>query len=91
MTSGEIVGCIFLSTDKLFWMEELSVGSSSNFINDGGFKIKKNGSWNMLSSSGFGEKSIKSIISTSDGFIRWHLTVWLDSMLKAEKFPAGVT
>ena len=30
-------------------MEELSVGSGSNFINDGWFKIKEDGSWDMLS------------------------------------------
>merc|ERR1711896_16626 len=34
VTSGEVVGGIFLTRDELLWMEELSVSSSSNFIND---------------------------------------------------------
>ena len=37
------------------------------------------------------EKGIESIITTTDGFIGWHLTVWLDSVLKAEELPASVT
>jgi len=37
MSSGEVVGGIFLSGDQLFWVEELSVGSGSNFINNGWF------------------------------------------------------
>jgi len=41
MTSGEVVGSIFFTGDKLFRMEELSVGTSSYFINDSGFKIKE--------------------------------------------------
>jgi len=91
MSSGEVVGSIFFSGDQLFWVEELSVGSSSNFINDGWFQIQKNGSWDVFSSSSFREESVESIITSSDGFIRWHLTVWLDSVFKTEQFPTGVT
>ena len=35
MSSGEVVGGIFLSGDELLWMEELSVGSGSNLIDNG--------------------------------------------------------
>jgi hypothetical protein len=45
----------------------------------------------VFSSSGFGEESVEGVISSSDGLIGRHLTVRLDSVLKAEKFPAGVT
>jgi len=41
VTSGEIVGSIFFTGDKLFGMEELSVGTSSYFIDDSGFEIKE--------------------------------------------------
>jgi len=91
VSSGEVVGSIFFSGDQLFWVEELSVSSSSNFINDGWFQIQKNGSWDVFSSSSFREESVESIITSSDGFIRWHLTVWLDSVFKTEQFPTGVT
>ena len=72
-------------------MEELSVGSSSNLINDGGLEIEENASGDVLAGSSLGEEGVESIITTTDRFIRWHLTIWLDTVLKAEEFPAGVT
>jgi hypothetical protein len=36
VTSGEVVGGIFLTGDELFGVEELSVGTSSDFIDDSG-------------------------------------------------------
>jgi len=91
VSSGEVVGGIFFSRNQLFRVEKLSVCSSSDFINDGGFKIKENGSGDVFSSSSFTEESVEGIISSSDSFVRGHLTIRLDSVLKAEKFPAGVT
>jgi hypothetical protein len=38
----------------------------------------------VLSSSSFWEKGVESIISSTDRFIRWHLTVWLNSVLETE-------
>jgi len=91
MSSGEVVGGVFLSGDELLWMEELSVGSGSDFIDNGWLEIKEDGSWNVLSSTSLGEEGVEGIITTTDGFVGWHLTVWLDSVLKAEEFPTGVT
>jgi hypothetical protein len=45
----------------------------------------------VFSGSGFGEESVEGVVSTSDGLVRGHLTVRLDSVLEAEEFPAGVT
>ena len=50
-------------------MEELSVSSGSNFINDCWFKIKEDGSWDMLSGTGLGEEGVEGIITTTDGFV----------------------
>jgi hypothetical protein len=91
VSSGEVVGGILLSGDELFWVEQLSVSSSSDFIDNGWFQIQENGSWNVLSSSGLGEESVESIITASDSFIGWHLSVWLNSVLKTEQFPTGIT
>jgi len=91
MSSGEVVGGVFLSGDELLWMEELSVSSGSNFIDNGWFKIKEDGSWNVLTSTSLGEEGVEGIVTTTDRFVGWHLTIWLDSVLKAEEFPAGVT
>jgi len=91
VTSGEVVGGIFLSGDELFGVEELSVGTSSDFIDDGGFQVKEDSSWDVLAGTSLGEEGVEGIITTTDGLVRWHLTIRLDTVLKAEEFPAGVT
>jgi len=91
MTSGEVVGGIFLSRDKLLWMEELSVGSGSDLIDDGWLEIEEDGSWDMLASTSLGEEGVEGIVTTTDGFVGWHLTIWLNTVLEAEELPAGVT
>jgi hypothetical protein len=72
-------------------MEQLSVGSSSHLIDDGGFQIEEHTSRNVFSGTSFRKESVESIVSSSNGFIRWHLSIWLNSVFKTEKFPAGVT
>ena len=91
VTTGEVVGGIFLSGDELLWVEELSVGSGSDLIDNSWLEIKEDGSWDVLASTGLREEGVESIITTSNGLVRWHLTVWLDSVLEAEKLPACVT
>ena len=91
MSSGEVVGSIFLSGDKLLWMEELSVGSSSNLINDSWLEIEENCSWDVLTGTSLGEEGVESIVTTTDRLIGWHLTIWLNTVLKAEELPACVT
>ena len=48
MSSGEVVGSIFFSRDELLWMEELSVGSSSDLIDNGWLEIEEDSSWDCL-------------------------------------------
>jgi len=91
VTTSEVVGSILLTRDELLWVEELSVGTSSNLIDNGGFEIEEDTTRNVLTSTSLGEEGVESIITTSDGLVRWHLTIWLNTMLEAEKFPAGVT
>jgi hypothetical protein len=91
MSSGEVVGSIFFTGDELLWMEELSVGSGSDLIDNGWLEIEEDGSWDVLTSTSLGEEGVESIITTTNGFVGWHLTIWLDSVLKAEELPAGVT
>jgi len=69
MSSGEVVGGVLLTSDELLWMEELSVSSGSDFINNSWFKIKEDGSWDMLTSTSLGEEGVESIITTTDGFV----------------------
>jgi hypothetical protein len=91
VSSGEVVGSIFLSGDELLRVEELSVGSGSDLINDGWLEVEEDGSWNVLAGTGLGEEGVEGIITTSDSLVRWHLTIRLNTVLKAEEFPASVT
>ena len=45
----------------------------------------------MLASSGLREEGVEGVISTSDGLVRGHLAIRLDSMLKAVQLPASIT
>merc|ERR1719219_1029767 len=90
MSTSVVVGSIFLSGDELFRVEELAVGSSSDFINDSGFQINKDCSGYVFAGSSFSKESSEGVI-TSHHFIGWHLTVRLDAMFQAVEFPAGVS
>jgi len=91
MSSGEVVSSILFTGDQLFWVEELSVGTSSDFVNNGWFEIKEDTSGDVFTGTGFTEEGVESIITTTNGFVRWHLSIGLDSVLKAEEFPTGIT
>jgi len=91
VTSGEVVGGILFTRDELLWMEELSVGTSSDLIDDGWLEIEEDASWDVLSSTSLGEEGVEGIITTTDGLVRWHLSIRLDAVLEAEQLPTGVT
>jgi len=91
VTSGEVVGSIFLSGDELFRVEQLSVGTSSDLIDDGRFQVEEDSSWDVLAGTSLREEGVEGIVTTTDGLVRGHLTIRLDTVLEAEEFPAGVT
>ena len=91
VTTGEVVGGILLSGDELLGVEELSVGTGTDLIDDGWLEIEEDRAGNVLASTSLGEEGVESIIATTDGLVGWHLTVWLDTVLEAEELPAGVT
>jgi hypothetical protein len=91
VTASEVVSSIFLSGDQLFRVEQLTVGTSADFIDDGWFEIEEDASRDVLASTSLGEEGVESIIATTDGLVGGHLTVGLDTVLEAEELPAGVT
>lgn len=91
MSSCIIIGGILLASDKLFRMEKLSVCSCSNLINDSRFQIDENCPGNMFPGPSFTEESIKTVVPTTDSFVRWHLPVRLDPMFEAIQLPARVS
>jgi len=91
MTSGEVVGGILFSGDELLGVEELSVGTSSDLIDDGWLEIEEHTSWDVLSSTSLGEEGVEGIITTSNSLVGWHLSIRLDAVLEAEELPTGIT
>ena len=91
VSSGVVVGSILLAGDKLLRVEELSISSGSDLINNGGLKIQEDGPRDVLSSSSLTEEGVEGIIATSNGFVRGHLTIGLDTVLQAVELPAGIT
>jgi len=91
VSSGIVVGGVFLACDQLLRVEELSVGAGSDLINDGWLEINEDGSGDVLSSAGLGEEGVERIVTSADGLVRGHLSIGLDSMLEAVKLPAGIT
>jgi hypothetical protein len=91
VTTGVVVGSIFLARDQLLRVEQLAVCTGTNFVNDRGFEIQKDTAWDVFASTSFGEKRVERIVTTTDGLIGRHLTIRLDTMLKAVQFPTGIT
>jgi hypothetical protein len=45
----------------------------------------------MFTSSRFAKKSVEGVVTSANSFVARHLTIGLDTMLKAEEFPASVS
>lgn len=82
---------IFFTRKQLLWVIDLTISTSTDFINNGGFKVHIDSTWDMLASTSLREEGIEGIFSDTNGLVRRHLTVLLDTMLKAIKFPARIT
>jgi len=91
VTTGVVVGGIFLSGDELLRVVELSVGTGTDLINYTRLKIKVDGTRDVLSGTGLGEEGVEGVITTTDGLVGRHLSIRLDTVLKAQKLPGAVT
>ncbi len=91
VTTGEVVSGIFFTRDELLGVEELSVGTGTDLIDDGRLEIEEDSAGDVLASTSLGEEGVESVVATTDGLVGGHLTVWLDTVLEAEELPAGVT
>ena len=91
MTTSVVVGGVLLSTDDLFGMVQLTVGSRPHLVTHGGLEINVHGTRDVLSGASLTEKGVESIVSSSNGLVTWHLTIRLDAVLEAVEFPAAVS
>mmetsp|Transcript_28147 Transcript_28147/g.58705 ORF Transcript_28147/g.58705 Transcript_28147/m.58705 type:complete len:261 (-) Transcript_28147:83-865(-) len=91
VTTGEVVGGVFLAGDELLRMEQLAVGAGTDLVDDGRLEINEDAARNVLASTSLREEGVEGVIAATDGLVRRHLAVRLDAVLEAEKLPAGVT
>ena len=71
-------------------MEQLAVGASADLVDHAGLKINEDGTRDVLACTSLGEEGVEGVIATTDGLVGGHLTVGLDSVLKAVELPAAV-
>jgi hypothetical protein len=91
VATSEVVGGIFLTGDKLLGVEELTVGTGTNLIDDGRLQIHEDATRDVLPGTSLGEEGVESIITTTNGLVRRHLTIRLNTVFQAEQLPARIT
>ena len=69
VSTSVVVGGILLAGDELFRVEQLSIGSSPHFIDNGGFQVEEDSTGNVFSGSSLAEEGVEGVITTSDGLV----------------------
>ena len=77
MSTSIVVGGILLSSDQLFRVEELAVGSSSDLVDDRRFEVDEDGPRHVLAGAGLGEEGRERIVAAVQ-LVRWHVAVGLE-------------
>ena len=88
VTTGIVVGSIFLTGNELLRVVKLAVSTGTDFITHTRFQINKYGTRYVFARTSFREKRVEGIITTTNGFVGRHLTIRLDAVLQAVKLPA---
>ena len=76
-----------LSVELVILGRETNKGTLTN---NSGLQVNKHSSGDMLSGPCLTKEGVESIISSTDGFVGGHLTVWLDAVLQTVELPAGI-
>ena len=53
-------------------------------------QIYEHSTGDMLARPSLAEEGVKGIVTSTDGLVRGHLAIGLDSVLQAVQFPAGI-
>jgi hypothetical protein len=70
---------------------KLTVGTSTDFVNDSWLEVNKDSTRNMLASTSLREEGVESVVFRTDGLVIRDLSIRLNTVLEAEEFPAGIT
>ena len=57
---------------------------------NGGLEVHEDSAGHVLAGAGLAEEGVEGVVSTSDGLVAGHLTIRLDTVLKAVQLPAGI-
>ena len=82
MTTGVVVGSIFLSADQELWVEELTVFTSADFVNWRWVEINEDGSWDVFATAGLAEEGIVRTAVTKVLGIWIRTSIWKETMLE---------
>ena len=69
MSSGVVVGGIFLASDELLWVEELAVVAGSDLIDDSRLQVDEDGTGHVLARSGLREEGVEGVVAAPDGLV----------------------
>merc|ERR1719377_433885 len=88
---SEVVRGVLLAADELLRVEQLAVSARADLVNHGRLQVDEHRAGHVLARASLGEEGVERIVATTDGLVRRHLTVRLDTVLKAEQLPTSVT
>ena len=72
-------------------MEELTVGSDANLVNDSWLQVHKHSSGNMFTRASLREEGVEAVISSGRCLLIWrHGSIRLDAMFQTVEFPTGI-
>ena len=91
VSTGVVVGSIFLSGDDLLGVVQLPVGAGANLVTDGGLEVDVDSAGEVLSGTSLGEQGVEGIVTSTDSLVGRHLAIRLNAVLEAVKLPAAVS
>merc|ERR1712241_928071 len=69
VTARVVVSSVFLASDELFRVEELSVGSGPHFVHHSRLQIQEDGARDVFPGSSLAEEGVEGVVATSDGLV----------------------
>lgn len=92
VTTGVVVGGVFLARDKLLGVEELLVLARADLVNDGRLQIGHDSTRNILAGASLLEEGLEGTILLARGVgARGHGAIRLDAVLCEVELPAAFT
>ena len=79
-----------LSWFYLFRVEQLTVSSNADLVDNGWFEVHEDRPGHVLARPGLGEEGGVGVVPAAGLLFRGHGAVWLDAVLEAVELPARI-